>query len=128
MCAALGSSEIATDERFAKNSDRVQNLAVLHPMLADLFTRFSRNDLLSILAEAGVPSAPVNSIPEVFDEAQIKHRELLQFIDHPSIGKVPSVVSPMKFQNAPLEFNVPPPTLGQHTKEVLELLGMGGSS
>ncbi len=128
LCAALGNSELASDKRFTKNSDRVQNLDVLRPMLADLFAQFSRNNLLSILAEVGVPSAPVNSIPEVFDEAQIKHRELLQFIDHPTIGKVPSVVSPMKFKNAPLEYKVAPPTLGQHTKEVLEMLGMRGSS
>lgn len=127
LCAALGKAAIASDQRFIKNSDRVQNLDDLRPILAGLFAQFSREKLLSLLAEAGVPAAPVNSIPEVFDEAQIKHRALLQYIDHPTIGKVPSVVSPMKFQNAPLEFKAAPPTLGQHTKEVLERLGMDGT-
>jgi formyl-CoA transferase len=77
------------------------------------------------LEAAGVPNGPINNLEQVFQEPQAVARGLRMELDHPLAGRVSLVRSPMRFSATPLEHNVPPPTLGQHTDEVLRaLLGM----
>ncbi len=124
LCAALGRAEWAADERFATNAARVRNNPVLTPLLEERFRDFGREALTAALDAAGVPCAPINDIPQVFEDAQVKHRGLLRHLPHPVAGTVPQVVSPLRFQDAALRFDRAPPTLGQHTAEVLGELGL----
>jgi crotonobetainyl-CoA:carnitine CoA-transferase CaiB-like acyl-CoA transferase len=71
----------------------------------------------------GVPCGPINTVPEVFADEQIKHRGMLIEIAHPVAGAVPQVASPMRFKNAPLSHERAPPLLGEHTEEILRELG-----
>jgi len=74
---------------------------------------------------AGVPSGPINSFAEVFSDPQIVHREMLTQLPHPLAGTVPQVANPVKFSATPVQYDLPPPLLGQHTDEVLrEVLGL----
>ncbi|WP_426956985.1 CaiB/BaiF CoA transferase family protein [Muricoccus radiodurans] len=123
MCAAIGRPEWTTDERFATNPSRVRNNPVLTPLLTERFREFGRDELIGLLDAAGVPCAPINEVPQVFDDPQVKHRNMLRHLPHPQSGTVPQVVSPMNFRNAPLAFDRPPPLLGQHTQEVLAEAG-----
>ncbi len=124
LCAAIGRPDWATDERFATNPARVRNNLALTPLLSERFSEFPRADLIAALDAAGVPCAAINSVPQVFEDPQIIHREMLRHLPHPLGGTVPSVVSPMRFAEAPLAFDRAPPTLGQHTEEVLRELGL----
>jgi crotonobetainyl-CoA:carnitine CoA-transferase CaiB-like acyl-CoA transferase len=124
LCEAIGCPEWAEDARFATNSARVRNNPELTPLLTARFAEFERGPLMRALDAAGVPCAPINSIPEVFDDPQIRHREMLRLLPHPVAGTVPQVVSPLRFAEAPLRFDRAPPTLGQHTAEVLAELGL----
>ncbi|PZW45957.1 crotonobetainyl-CoA:carnitine CoA-transferase CaiB-like acyl-CoA transferase [Humitalea rosea] len=124
LCEAIGRAEWATDPRFVKNPDRVANSAALTPLLTARFADFAKAELTALLEAAGVPSAPINDIPQVFDDPQLKHREMLRHLPHPLAGTVPQVVSPMRFAEAPLRFDRAPPLLGQHTAEILGELGM----
>lgn len=124
----LGCPELAQDERFKLNASRVKNLTALNQIITD---KLDGNDMkvwVTKFEVVGVPSSAINSIPDVFEEPQVKHRGMLQNIEHPVAGTVPQVVSPMRFRNAPLTFNRPPPILSQHTEEVLEQLGMDKAS
>ena len=76
---------------------------------------------------AGVPAAAINSVPMVLEEPQVKHREMLRHLPHPLSGTVPQIVSPMRFQQAPLAFERAPPLLGEHTAEILAELGFAES-
>jgi formyl-CoA transferase len=79
---------------------------------------------LDALEAAGVPCGPINSLEQVFAEPQAVARGLRMEMPHPSAGKVSLVRSPMRFSETPLQHEMPPPTLGQHTDQVLrELLG-----
>lgn len=126
FAAVLGAPEWADDERFSTNAARVINLGVLHPMITERFQTKPLQHWLAALGEAKVPCGPINTVPMVFDEPQVVHREMLRDLPHPLSGTVKQVVSPMRFANAPLCFDRPPPLLGQHTAEILAALGLKG--
>ncbi len=126
LCDVLGQPNWATDERFAVNAARVRNSAELTPLLSAAFGSWTRNAIVGALDAAGVPAAPINTIDQVFAEPQLRHRGMLQHLPHPVAGTVPQVVSPIRYQDAPLRFDRAPPLLGQHTAEVLRELGLAG--
>jgi crotonobetainyl-CoA:carnitine CoA-transferase CaiB-like acyl-CoA transferase len=123
-CEVLGRPEWASDERFAKNAGRVRNLAVLRPLIAEILLTRGTADWIARLEAAGVPCGPINTVPQVFEEDQVRHRGMLADIAHPLAGTVPQVVSPMRFTDAPLAFERAPPLLGEHTAEILRELGI----
>lgn len=124
LCEAMGKPELADDPRFADNKSRVVNLAILHPIISECLLTRDLKDWLQDLETRGVPCGPINTIPMVFEDPQIKHRRMLRELPHPAAGTVKQVVSPMNFKNAPLSFDRPPPMLGEHTKDVLRELGL----
>ncbi len=124
LCEAIGQPEWAQDPRFIKNADRVRNESALTPLLAERFKDFTRAELTGLLDAAGVPCGPINTVPDVFADAQVQHRQMLRHLPHPLAGSVPQVVSPIRMQDSPLVFDRAPPTLGQHTAEVLAELGL----
>jgi crotonobetainyl-CoA:carnitine CoA-transferase CaiB-like acyl-CoA transferase len=123
-CEVFGRPEWASDDRFAKNSGRVRNLAVLRPLIAEILLTRDTADWIARLEAAGVPCGPINTVPQVFEEDQVRHRGMLADIAHPLAGTVPQVVSPMRFTDAPLAFERAPPLLGEHTAEILRELGI----
>lgn len=128
LCQVLDRAEWASDERFSSNAGRVRNNAVLTPLLSERFRTFERSALIAALDAVGVPCAPINTIPQVFDDPQILHRQMKRDLPHPVAGTVPQVVSPMRFADAPLHFDRAPPVLGQHTREILAELGLDDSA
>jgi len=124
LCEAIGRPDWAQDPRFIKNADRVRNEAALTPLLAERFRDFTRAELTAKLDAAGVPCGPINAVPDVFADPQVQHRQMLRHLPHPLAGTVPQVVSPIRMQDAPLAFDRAPPTLGQHTDDVLAELGL----
>lgn len=116
--------DLGADPRFATNPLRVQNRDVLVPLLAEMVKTRSRDEWISQLEEVGVPCGPINDLADVFDNPQVKAREVAIEMDHPAAGKVKLVRSPMKMSATPAMADLPPPLLGQHTDEVLrDLLG-----
>ena len=116
---AIGKSELADDPRFAKNSNRVQNREVLITALSEIFLGRETDAWMKLLNEAEVPCAPVQTIDQVFKAPQVLHREMLVKVEHPTAGTVPMAGIPVKFSATPASIRLPPPTLGQHTEEVL---------
>jgi formyl-CoA transferase len=121
---AGGCAELANDARFATNPLRVQNRAVLVPLLEQMVKRRTRDEWIAQLEAVGVPCGPINDIGEVFDNPQVIARGIAMDMPHPSAGKVTLVRSPMKLSATPAASGRPPPLLGQHTDEVLrDVLG-----
>jgi glutaryl-CoA transferase len=119
FCAVAGCRELAQDPRFATNGKRVENRAALVPLLEEVFKRRTTREWVDALETAGVANGPINNIKQVFQEPQVIARGVKVELDHPLAGKVPLVASPMRFSGTPLEYRIPPPTLGQHTDEIL---------
>jgi crotonobetainyl-CoA:carnitine CoA-transferase CaiB-like acyl-CoA transferase len=119
----LGRPELAADGRFATNGKRVANRAELTRIISEITAKRSMRHWLDALEAAGVPCGPINSLEQVFAEPQAVARGLRMEMPHPTAGKVSLVRSPMRFSETPVKHDVPPPTLGQHTEEVLKWLG-----
>jgi crotonobetainyl-CoA:carnitine CoA-transferase CaiB-like acyl-CoA transferase len=119
FCEVAGCQHLAQDPLFATNGKRVENRAGLVPLLVEIFMKRTTHEWVEALETAGVPNGPINDIQQVFEEPQVIARGMKVELEHPLAGKVPLVASPMRFSATPLEFKAPPPTLGQHTDEVL---------
>jgi crotonobetainyl-CoA:carnitine CoA-transferase CaiB-like acyl-CoA transferase len=124
FCEVAGCQELARDERFATNADRVRNRAAIEPLIETVTRSRTTREWVAALEAAGVPCGPINTLQEVFEEPQVKARGMLRNLPHANAGTVPQVVSPMKFSGTPLDFHSAPPVLGEHTDAVLrDLLG-----
>ncbi len=116
---ALDLAELALDERFATNRARVENRDTLVPLLQRKMLERGKDEWLHILEGIKVPAGPINSIDAVFDEPQIQAREMVVGFDHPCGSRLQVVGNPIKLSRTPVTYPSPPPTLGQHTAEVL---------
>jgi crotonobetainyl-CoA:carnitine CoA-transferase CaiB-like acyl-CoA transferase len=130
---ALGIIEPKFWESFCRLIDRDDWLANQWPQgnaayaqidaLRAIFKDRPRDGWLELLERADVPASPIHSMREAFDDPHFRARELLQHIDHPVEGSVPQLGFPVKFSDTPATMRRAPPTLGQHTDEVLRELG-----
>jgi crotonobetainyl-CoA:carnitine CoA-transferase CaiB-like acyl-CoA transferase len=123
FCAAIGRPDLVTDERYATNAGRVHNRENLKRAIEDTLAQGAVADWMAKIEAAGVPCAPINTVPMALAEPQVQHRGMLRDLPHPAAGTVPQVVSPMRFANAPLAYDRAPPLLGQHTEQILNELG-----
>ena len=127
FCDVAGCTALTEDPRFATNGKRVENRVEMTRLLQEIFAKRTTRDWVESLEAAGVPNGPINNIAQVFEEPQVKARNIKIELDHPIAGKMPLVASPMRFSGTPIEYTMAPPTLGQHTEDVLLSLGKSES-
>ena len=118
FCGVIGKPELSVDGRFSTNSARVQNREVLIPILAPIFLQRSVNDWLTLIGDQ-FPCGPINTFEQVFSMPHVKEREMLVEMQHPTIGALPLVGSPLKMGGTPVSYRLPPPLIGEHTEEIL---------
>ncbi len=125
FCDVAGRPELAADPRFARNQDRVRHRAVLVPLLEAVMKTRTKSDWLRALEAAKVPCGAINKLDEVFADPQVQARGMVDTWNHPLRPDLRLVASPARLSATPVRKDLPPPLLGQHTREVLaELLGL----
>ena len=125
LCAVLGHPEWAADERFRSNAARVGNRETLLVLLRDVTRTRPTRDWVAALEAQAVPCGPINTLREVFDDPQVRARELAVHLRHPVGADLTVVANPIRMSATPPTYRSAPPLLGQHTHEVLGgLLGM----
>jgi crotonobetainyl-CoA:carnitine CoA-transferase CaiB-like acyl-CoA transferase len=122
LCRALGVAW-ADDARFSRIEDRLANQDALDRLIAARCRDFSSDELLEKLIAADVLAAPVNEIPDVVRDPQIRHNDMIVTADHAKLGPLEVTGVPIKFRGTPGSVRRAPPVLGQHTREVLVELG-----
>lgn len=111
------------DERFATNVQRVENHEPLKTIIETWTRERNLDDIVEILLDAGVPSAPINTIDRVAADPHIAGaREMFVDLEHPKAGKMKVTGNQLKFTNQKVIIDRPAPLLGQHTEEILEEL------
>ncbi|MCW2776518.1 MAG: L-carnitine dehydratase/bile acid-inducible protein, partial [Frankiales bacterium] len=120
LAAAVG---LEVRPQWATNAGRVGDRAALAAALAEVFGRRDAADWVPVLAEAGVPCAPVQDLLAVQSDPQVVASGMLQRVPHPA-GDVTVVGSPLRLDGARPQVLRAPPLLGQHTVEVLSALGL----
>ena len=124
FCQAAGCAELAQEPRFKTMSQRIIHRGELIPLIAEVMRTRTKGEWIEMLEAANVPCGPINNMKEVFDDPQVRHRGLRVDMPHPLGGVAPVVRSPLRLSETPVEYRLPPPTLGQHNAEVLKgLLG-----
>ena len=119
FCAVAGYPQWASDPRFAKNAERVRHRDQLVPLLEQVFKTRPKADWLRLLEAQQVPAGPINSLAEVFADPQVRERQMVSAWQH-SVGTPFELVSsPLKLSRTPVRKELPPPTMGQHTDDIL---------
>ncbi|CDK98831.1 putative acyl-CoA-transferase, NAD(P)-binding [Magnetospirillum gryphiswaldense MSR-1 v2] len=125
FCAVAGCPEVAADGRYASNAGRVGNRDTLIPLLREVLRSRPSAVWIETLEAAGVPCGPINTLDQVFDNPQIKHRGMVAAVDHPLAGSVDLVANPIRFSETPISYERAPPVLGADTDALLSrLLGL----
>src|SRR5215203_3331848 len=118
LCKAIGRPELAEDERYATNPDRVSNREALISDLQQEFGKRPADEWAEEIRAAGVPSGPVNTLADVLADEHVLGSGILQDLDHPTAGSLRMLASPILVDGERLPIRLPPPTLGQHTEGV----------
>ena len=116
---ALGLPDLATDPDYRSNAARVEHRRDLEQLLAERFLSRPTEEWLDTLAAASVPAGPINSIAQVFSEPYAAEKVLVRPVRHAVAGNIPTVSNPVSFSHDPVQYRFAPPTLGQHTAEIL---------
>ncbi|KAF3491488.1 uncharacterized protein GIQ15_01005 [Arthroderma uncinatum] len=119
LCDRLGHPEWKTDTRFTTNALRVENREIIDKLIEDLTEQRTTQEWLDVMEGSGMPYAAVNDIQGALNHSHVLAREMVQEVDHPDCGPIKLVNTPVKYSHATPGIRTPPPTLGQHTDEVL---------
>jgi crotonobetainyl-CoA:carnitine CoA-transferase CaiB-like acyl-CoA transferase len=123
FCLALGRPELATDERFDEDAKRVERRDELTELLQELFITRTTAEWDTDFSANGVLFAPVNSFSDALENEQSKAMGFVTEIDHPVSGRLRQVAPVIRMSDTPAAVTLPPPLLGQHSREILEEIG-----
>ncbi|MCP4471550.1 MAG: hypothetical protein GY815_12865 [Gammaproteobacteria bacterium] len=119
LCLAMDRADLAEDERYLTDQLRTRNEAELRAAIETWSTRYTVTELVDLLTTAQVPSAPIQTMEQAIESAQVTARGLLTRHHHPLAGDVPAMEQPVQFEGVQRGNIVPAPALGEHTREVL---------
>ena len=127
LCTVLGHPEWTTDPAFADDTLRVRNRQALVDGIEAVTMQQPRAHWLARFAEAGVPCGPINDYAQAFADPQVRARGMVVEVDHPALGPLRTLGSPIKMSATPPVTNRRAPLLGEHTREVLREAGFSES-
>lgn len=124
LCAVIDRPDLPADDRFETNADRVAHQDELEAEIEATLGEKTTDEWIEIIAdEGGVPAGPVYDVDEALTNPQVEARGAITEIEHPELGTIPVIEHPLTFEHTESGFEMPPPLLGEHNREVFSDLG-----
>src|SRR6478672_9304940 len=120
IAEVLGHPEWATDARFASNRARVENRAAIDGLINEALSQDDAGVWLEKLKAVGVPCGRINSVADALDDPHTAARDMIETVEHPTIGALKMLGIPFKFSDTACSVRRAPPILGQHNDEILK--------
>jgi formyl-CoA transferase len=122
LAELCGHPEWVSDQRFADNGARVANRAEIVQLISDSIRQKTADEWFVQLEAAGVPAGPINTIGQALADLQAQHRQTVRLI-----AGMPLVGSPIRIDGSRADSDLPPPALGEHTREILGKLDLASA-
>jgi crotonobetainyl-CoA:carnitine CoA-transferase CaiB-like acyl-CoA transferase len=123
FCQHVGRNDLAGDPRFAENAKRIENYEALMPLVRDIIRERPTSQWLDELRKVGVPVGRINTVKESLSDLHLAERGIIVQLEHPALGLIKSIATPVHLSETPLVYRRHPPRLGEHTDQVLAELG-----
>ncbi len=128
LCAAMGDPDLAEDPRFATMAQRAKNMEETDAVVSQWTSKLSRAEITDSAQAHGVICAPVNDLQDVINDPHLEQRGTIEKRQHPVLGEIAGVHTPLRFKGLKPPALTPPPVLGEATAAVLaELAGVDDS-
>ena len=118
FCRQVGREDLARDPRFQNNADRIANYDALLPIVREIIRARPADDWLRELRAAGVPCGRINTVAEALGDPHVIERGFIVELEHPALGLIKSLATPIHLADTPLVYWRHPPRLGEHSDEV----------
>lgn len=123
FCRQVGREDLAGDPRFQNNADRIANYDALLPIVREIIRGKPGDEWLRELRAAGVPCGRINTVAEALGDPHVIERGFIVELEHPALGLIKSLATPIHLAETPLVYRRHPPRLGEHSDEVAAELG-----
>ncbi|NLC37448.1 MAG: CoA transferase [Alcaligenaceae bacterium] len=119
FCETAALQEYENDPRFATNADRVANFQATCDLVAEKMRTRKTDEWQKALLAAGVPVSPIHTLADALNHEQVQARNIVVKSEHATLGEIPHIAYPVTLNNQPRDAKLPPPVLGQHSREIL---------
>ncbi len=119
-CNAIQRPSLATDPRFATGPQRLRHREVLLPLLAQAMLERTMGEWVALLEDRNVPCGPINNLEQVFQDPQVRHREMQLSLPHGEGVEAPGVANPIRLSETPIQYTRSAPVLGEHNHQILQ--------
>ena len=123
LCETLGAQALLEDARFENAASRLEHRDELNPLIDEYTRQFTTQQVIDMLAEAGVPCGPHNNVGQTFADPQVQQLEMTPTVNHPRRGPLKVVGQAIKMSRTPSHAHSPTPDAGQHSEDVLAEVG-----
>lgn len=123
FCNHVGRPDLAQDPRFATNTERIGHYEDLIPVVREIIRSKTSDYWLKELPAAGVPCGRINTVEQALSDPHLHERGIIVTLEHPTLGALKSLATPIHMSDSPLAYYRHPPRLGEHSDEILEELG-----
>ena len=123
FCELVGLGELRDDPRFYTNAERVRNRATLMPLIKQVIKTRPSAGWLGALKDAGIPSGPIQDVSGALSDPHLADRGFIVELEHPTLGIVKSLATPIHLSKTGINYQHHPPELGEHTDAILNQLG-----